>query len=50
MPRLAGVAFPAFAAFAALLPNNRARWALVGLSMVSEAVLGSMAIGGSVVP
>jgi hypothetical protein len=50
MPRLAGVAFPAFAAFAALLPNDRARWALVGLSVVTEVVLGAMAIAGSVVP
>jgi hypothetical protein len=50
MPRLAVVAFPAFGALAALLPSNRARWALVGLSAAAEAILGSLAIAGVVVP
>jgi Mannosyltransferase (PIG-V) len=50
MPRLAVVAFPAFGALAALLPNNWARWALVALSAAGEAVLGSLAIAGVVVP
>lgn len=50
MPRLAVVAFPAFGALAALLPNDRTRWALIGLSMAGEAVLGSLAIARVVVP
>ena len=50
MPRLAVIAFPAFAAFAALLPNNLARWGLIALSAACEAVLGSFAIAGIVVP
>jgi mannosyltransferase PIG-V len=50
MPRLAVVAFPAFGALAALLPNNWTRWGLIGLSAAAEAVLGSLAIAGVVVP
>ena len=50
MPRLAVVAFPAFGALAALLPNDRARWGLIGLSAAGEAVLGSLAIAAIVVP
>ena len=50
MPRLAVVAFPAFGALAALLPNNWTRWGLVGLSAAAEAVLGALAIAHVVVP
>jgi hypothetical protein len=50
MPRLAVVAFPAFGALGAILPNKWARWGLFGLSVASEAVLGSLAIAGIVVP
>jgi len=50
MPRLAVVAFPAFGALAALLPNNWARWGLIALSAAAEAVLGSLAIASVVVP
>jgi Mannosyltransferase (PIG-V) len=50
MPRLAVVAFPAFGALAALLPSDKARWGLIGLSAAGEAVLGSLAIASIVVP
>lgn len=50
MPRLAVIAFPACAALAALLPNDRARWALVGLSAAAEAILGALAVAGIIVP
>jgi Mannosyltransferase (PIG-V) len=50
MPRLAVVAFPAFGALGAILPNKWFRWGLFALSVVSEAVLGSLAIASVVVP
>jgi len=50
MPRLAAVAFPAFAAFGALLPSDRWRWLLVGLSAAAEAILGAMAVARVIVP
>jgi hypothetical protein len=50
MPRLAVVAFPAFGALGGLLPNDKARWALVALSAAGEAALGSLAIARVVVP
>lgn len=50
MPRLAVVAFPAFGALAALLPNDKARWGLIALSAAGEAVLGSLAIAAVVIP
>lgn len=50
MPRIVAVAFPAFAAFAGLLPNNKVRWLVIGVSAASEAILGALAIGRVVIP
>jgi len=50
MPRLFAVGFPAFAGLAAVLPNDRARWLLVAASVVTEAVVGALAVAGYVVP
>jgi hypothetical protein len=50
MPRLMAVAFPAFAAFAALLPSDRWRWFAVAISAVSMGVVGALAVAGYVVP
>jgi hypothetical protein len=50
MPRLFAVGFPAFAGLAAVLPNDRARWLVVALSVVTEAVIGALAVSGYVVP
>jgi Mannosyltransferase (PIG-V) len=50
MPRFAADAFPAFAAFAALLPRDRWRWLLVGASAVGEAILGALAVARIITP
>ena len=50
MPRLVALGFPAFATFAAVLPNDRVRWLFVGLSAAAEAVLAALAVAGYVVP
>jgi hypothetical protein len=50
MPRLMAVAFPAFAAFAALLPSDRWRWLAVAISAVSMCVVGALAVASYVVP
>ena len=50
MPRLMAVAFPAFAAFAALLPSDRWRWLAVAISVPSMCVVGALAVAGYVVP
>ncbi len=50
MPRLIVVAFPAFAAFAAILPSDRVRWLAVGISALSMCVLGASAVASYVIP
>jgi len=50
MPRLMAVAFPAFAAFAALLPSDRWRWLAVAISVPSMCVVGALAVASYVVP
>jgi hypothetical protein len=50
MPRIAASAFPAFAAFAALLPSDRWRWALLGASVAAEASLACLAVARIIVP
>lgn len=50
MPRLAAVAFPAFAGVALLLPSDRTRWLVFGIFGVTEAVLGALAAAGFITP
>jgi len=50
MPRIFAVGFPAFAGLAAALPNDRARWLLLVAFAVAEAILGTLAVSGYVVP
>src|SRR5258706_5378794 len=48
MPRLFALAFPAFAALAAILPTDRVRWLMVGISAQLMCALRALAVAGFV--